>query len=672
MDFENYEEDVEKTDLPDLEEVFEEAIDNFEKSQNSWKEIFEESTEDRSFGLFGEQWDARTVTQRRTENRTVSVFNKCVQNIRYVVNSSMKETPAIKVTAKDNSKKDSAEAIAGIVRQIENESNAKDVYSCAFQDAVAGGIGVFEICVDYDETDEDDEPIKIKRIFEPTSVYPDPLSTKPDFSDMTFLIHEKSMSKKEFEEKYPDIETTSRNPTTKNWFKDDSITILEYWVKKNKTVEWYILNGNEVIDSSILNGGYKGKFIPYVFIIGEDCIVNGERHFKSIIRDIKDYQRTLNYMQSEAIDFVSKTAKAPYIASDAAIGEYKDLWSNANTKNYPYLPYHAGKEVPQRLDPPPAPIGYVESINRLDMDIRSTIGIRDPLQDIPATQSGKAIKLQLSQQNLGTYVWVDHLNRAIKHAGKIIVDLVPYFYNHPHTQQIIGVDGQLNSKDIMIPNNEGKTIDLSGKYSVTISTGSNFEDQRTETREMLLEMSRANPQMATIGADILVRSMDFKESDELADRLFAMLPPPIQALKKTDEDPNITMVKMSQKMNQMGEVLKQTTENLQKAIQENQALQENSQQKAQTEMQKIEMQNQGKMQSESMSNESEENQIRIKGEYDLEIKKLELEYNLKMKMLELEIEQTKAQAQILQTPLPIQSFQELPTLVQDSFDENIF
>lgn len=671
MDFENYsEENIEEPveNLPDLNEIFEEAIENFDSSRNSWKEIFEESTNDRSFGLFGDQWDARTVTQRRVENRTVSVFNKCVQNIRYVVNSSMKETPAIKVTAKDNSQKDSAEAIAGIVRQIENESNAKDIYSCAFQDAVAGGIGVFEICVDYDETDDDDEPIKIKRIFEPTSVFPDPLSTKPDFSDMTFLFHEKSMTKKEFERKYPDVETTSRNPHTKNWFKDDSITVLEYWKKENKKVEWYILNGNEVIDSSVLNGGYKGKYIPYVFIVGEDVIVNGERHFKSIIRDIKDYQRTLNYMQSEAIDFVSKNAKAPYIASDAAIGEYKDLWNNANIKNYPYLPYHDGKAVPQRLDPPPAPIGYVDSINRLDMDIRSTIGIRDPLQDIPATQSGKAIKLQLAQQNLGTFVWVDHLNRAIKHAGKIIVDLIPYFYNHPHTQQIIGVDGQLNSKDIMIPNNEGKMIDLSGKYSVTISTGSNYEDQRTETREMLLEMSKANPQMSTIGADILVRSMDFKESEELADRLFAMLPPPIQALKKTDEDPKTTMILMSQKLEQMGNVLKQTTENLQKAIEENQMLQENFQQKSQVEMQKIELQNSGKLQSESINNESEENQIRIKSEYDMKIKELELEYNLKMKMVELEIEKAKA-AQNFQTQLPIDAFQEFPTIIQNDLGE---
>jgi len=220
----------------------------------------------------------------------------------------------------------------------------------------------------------------------------------------------------------------------------------------------------------------------------------------------------------------------------------------------------------------------------------------------------------------------------------------------------------------MIPNNEGKMIDLSGKYSVTISTGSNYEDQRTETREMLLEMSKANPQMATIGADILVRSMDFKESDELADRLFAMLPPPIQAIKKTDEDPNITMVKMSQKLEQMGNVLKQTTENLQKAIEENQNLQENSQQKSQMEMQKIEMQNQGKLQSENINNQSEETQIKIKGEYDMELKRLELEYNLKIKMVELEIEKAKA-AQNFQPQLPITALQEFPTIIQNDLGE---
>ena len=477
MDFENddFEKEIEKeSEVLDLDDIFKEAIENYSNAKESWKEIFDESIEDREFGLFGDQWDPKLEILRRRENRTVAVFNKCAPNIRFVVNNALRDCPAIKVSPKDSSKNDEAEAIADIVRMIENESNSKDVYSHTFQDAVAGGYSVFEICVD--DSYDDDEKIKIKRILEPTTILPDPYSIEPDLSDMEFLIREKSITKKEFQRKYPNSPFESIKDENKNMWTKDSATLLEYWMKKNGKVEWYILNGNEILDSSEIYGGYKGKYIPFVFIIGEDISINGERHFKSIIRDIKDYQKTLNYMESEAIDYVSKNSNAPYLVSDKSIEKYMDVWNVSNTKNLPYLPYEEGKSVPQRMDPPKTPIGYVESISRLDLDIRSTIGIRDPLQDIPATQSGKAIKLQLAQQNLGTYVWVDHLNRAIKHCGKILVDLIPHYFNYPHSQQLLGIDGQINSKNIMIPDENGKMLDLSGKYSVTISTGASKEE----------------------------------------------------------------------------------------------------------------------------------------------------------------------------------------------------
>ena len=635
-------EELKKTDeIQDLDDIFEEAIENYKMAKNSWKEIFDESIEDREFALQGLQWDARLELARKRENRTVAVFNKCVQNIRYVVNSSLKESPAIKVSPKDSSKKVEAETIGDIVRFIENESCAKDIYSSTFQDAVAGGYGVAEIIVD--DSAEVDEKIKIKRILEPTTILPDPFCIEPDFSDMEFLIREKTISKKEFERKYPEINYENLNESTRNMWSDECVIILEYWKKVGKKVEWYILNGNEIIDTSEIHGSYLGSHIPYIFMIGEDISINGERHFKSIIRDIKDYQRTLNYMESEAIDYVAKNSKAPYIASDKSIERYMDQWMDSNTKNYPVLIYEEGKTPPQRIEPPKAPIGYIDAIQRLDNDIRTTIGIRDPLQDIPASQSGKAIKLQLAQANLGTYVWVDHLNRAIKRCGTILVDLISQYHNFPHTQQLLGIDGQLKSKDIMIPDQKGKSLDLSGKYSVTISVGANYEDQRQETRDMLLEMSKVNPQLAQVASDVIVRTMDFKESDEVADRLFAMLPPNIQALKKDEnQDPDIVMGQMKSKMDQLGEALKVTTENLQKVMSENQKLQEQSQNKSQTEMMKIQAQNEGDIQKETLNNNSDERIAMIKAESDYKIKEMELQYSFEMKKLELEMEKLKS------------------------------
>jgi len=287
-------------------------------------------------------------------------------------------------------------------------------------------------------------------------------------------------------------------------------------------------------------------------------------------------------------------------------------------------------------------MGFVEEINRLEQEMRSSVGIRDPFKEDMPVQSGKATQLQLSQQNLNTYVWTSHLECAIKYCGKVIVDLIPNFYNFPHSQQIIGIDGQLKSEDIMIPNEKGETLDLRGDYTVTISTGASYQDQQEATFEKLLELYKANPAMFSVGSDLLVKNLDIVESDILADRLFAMMPPQIQQLSKTGEqDPKMIMMQMQKQMEEMGKVLEQTTQALTQKTQESQQLQEMMQNKSQTEMMKLESQNQNKLQTEVMSNQSAEQQIAMKGEYDLKLKELELQYQVRLKELELQIEQAK-------------------------------
>lgn len=629
---ENMENEYENSDINSEADFFDEAMERLELSKNAFNQIHQDYKDDVSFGLLGVQWTADTLGRRKRDNRTVAVFNKCVPMIRHVVNSNMQNPPAITVRPLSNDKKEESEVIEGIVRHIECESNSKDIRINTFQDAVAGGLGVWEIVID-EETGEPRE----KRITDPTTIFPDPSALDPSMCDIKWLFHLKSISTKEYKKKYG--EPGAVLESKKDWYDDDKVTIVEYWVKENGKVCWYILDGEKVLDQSDktdefgnLVEYYPGKFIPYCFVIGEDIQVDDTRVFKSIIRDVKDYQRTMNYMQSEAIDYVSKNANAPYIISDKNIQVYGKYYDVMNTRNSPYVPFVDGTAKPERTPPPPAPIGYLEEINRLDVDIRSTIGIRDPLQDIPQTQSGKAIKLQIAQGNIGTFAWSDHLNRAIKQAGKILVDLIPYYYNYPHIQQILGIDGVIKTASIQTQDfdefgNPKKVLDLNGDYAVNVSTGPSYEDQRSESYDKLLELFKINPMISQVGSDIFVRNMDFKESEALADRIHSMLDPRVLASEKNSENPKVQLQMLSQKFEQSQQLIEKLTQTLNMKNAEVEKLNSEIEIKKQIESEK------------NATNVMIQNQ---KSETELQKSIIETNADIKIKQMEQEIEMLKS------------------------------
>lgn len=633
----------------DFDDIFEEAMQNYSLAKTAWDQIHQDTISDIKFGLLGEQWDPETVRKRKLEKRTVKVFDRCSRNIRYVVNSAMKEPPSIKVNPISTNKKKEADIISGIVRQIETQSNAKDVYADVYQYAVAGGLAAFRVEVDPDDVKR---PIKIKKVVDVTSLYPDPASIEPDFSDMSFLISTKRISKKKFKELYPDYQCTGNTTENRDWFTNDDLQLMEYWTKQNNVVNWYLMTANEVVDSSITQGGYPGSLIPFCFIIGNDIVVDGERKIKSLIRDFRADQEAINYNECEQLDYIANTSKTIYTGPTKAFKGYEDIWSNVGVKRFGYLPYE-GDVAPHKLELPSTPISFMQTIQQMDENIKASAGIRDPLRDIPASSSGKAVKLQMTNQGVATYIWINHLQRAIKYAGDVIVDLIPKLYNYPHSQIIQDLSGQISSQNIMMPDQNGNMINLEGEYMVSLSTGSSYETQREETRDQLLEMSKTNPQIAQIGSDILVRNMDFRESEELSDRLFAMLPPQIQALKQNDnQDPKMMIMQMKQQLDQMSQILEQTTQTLTQKTQEANELQNMVQNKSQMEMMKLESQNQNKLQTEVMGNQSAEQQIVMKGEYDLKMKEMEMNYQLRMKEIELEIEKAKSMSQITQNIVP--------------------
>jgi hypothetical protein len=83
-----------------------------------------------------------------------------------------------------------------------------------------------------------------------------------------------------------------------------------------------------------------------------------------------------------------------------------------------------------------------EALNASD-DIKAIVGIYDASLGARSNEtSGVAINARDRQADTGTFHFIDNLSRAIRHAGRIMIDLIPQVYRVPRVVRIIGKDGK--------------------------------------------------------------------------------------------------------------------------------------------------------------------------------------------------------------------------------------
>jgi len=602
------------------EDLIKEALERFEYASDAWEHIHDQYREDVRF-CNGEQWDSRILKIRNQEDRSVLTYNKLISNIKYIVNNARMNMPSITCSPyTEGADQNTAKIYDGLIKYILYNSNAKTVFANALKQEVMGGIGAFRVVI---EPDMDGEPdFFVRGIKDPTTVYIDPDAERFCFEDMKFAFIVSWMLKKDFEKKYPDASTSPIDPKS-NWFQKDKVQIAEYWYREDGKVKMVLMSGNEILETL---EDYQPRYIPLIYIVGEEFVVDDVKEFKGITRDVKDIQRLLNYSKSETADYLARSAKQQWLISDKQMGVYQDKWNSANIQQFNYLPYEdSGSGAPTQIQPQVPPSALIQAAQDADNDIRSAIGIRDPLQDIPSTQSGKAINLQISEGNIGIYNYYDSLKDGILMLGKILVDAIPHYYDEPKIAQIMGEDGQITSSKINQPYLEnGQWVEHnlgSGKYSVRLSTGPTYESQRAETTERLTDLVQKYPQMMQLAGDLIVKNLNFTGADELAMRLRAAIPPNILAASNpsnADQAP-LQLATVQNQMSQMQQQMKQLQ-------QENMAL-------------KTEQET--KMRAEQAKHQMEMETLQAKFQYDMALRNQDSKEDQKLEAAKMEHEIVK-------------------------------
>ena len=226
--------------------------------------------------------------------------------------------------------------------------------------------------------------------------------------------------------------------------------------------------------------------------------------------------------------------KAPWIGPIGAFNTDQAKWATANSTNHAFLEYDGG-QAPQRQPFAGVPAGAIqEALNSSD-DIKSVIGMTSA-SNMQGEISAKALAARQREGDVATYHFVDNLSRAIRHAGKIIVDLIPYVYNEARVMRVLGEDNTAKTVAINQPvqmdeGEEPRIFDLTtGKYDVVVKLGPSFNTQRQEAADQMMLLVQQFPQAAPIIGDLIAKNLDWPGAEEMAERLQKLLPSQIKGV----------------------------------------------------------------------------------------------------------------------------------------------
>jgi hypothetical protein len=280
-----------------------------------------------------------------------------------------------------------------------------------------------------------------------------------------------------------------------------------------------------------------------------------------------------NYWRTVSTELVALAPKAPFIGAVGSFVTDADKWATANVETHAYIEYDpvANGSPPQRQAFPSVPAGAIqESLNASD-DMKSIMGLHDASLGARSNEtSGVAIMARQREGDVSSFHFIDNLSRSIRHAGRIILDLIPTVYSTPRMLRILGPDGDADAVRCA-PNGQwpasgpitanspqpqpmaggppmqppgqspqegspqdreaelSRVFDLTvGKYDLVVTAGPSYTTQREEAASQMIELVRAYPQAAPIIGDLIAKNLDWPGSEEIAQRFKAMLPAQLQ------------------------------------------------------------------------------------------------------------------------------------------------
>lgn len=514
-----------------------------------------------SHGVKDSQWDTEVLSARKTAQRPCQQYNIVAGFIRPTVNALKECPPEINVYPVSQADKRGATLISGAMRAIQYHSNASRAYLHALDCCMRGGLGAWRITP---KKIRGKIQILIEAVEDPTCIIIGPCR-QIDYSDAPWVMTKTYVPEAEYKRIWP---------TGSGAVNDGRVEVWETWYECVETladgeeeirVEHYLDDGIAILSHK---ANYLGTMIPLVFVTGPSAIVDDKKQFLPITYDIAPMQKEINWLKSEAVAQVASWPKANFKAPRKAVEKNLEDWENAATSPNAVLIYD-GDKVPDEIEPPPPPTGYM-ALTEASMEMsRQVTGIYpDPtLQAKADAPSGKAIKAQRMGSGIANYHYVDAINYGMKRTGEILLELIAKYLNDDDVRISLGADNSVTHVSFGPTDVENvSNLDLTqGTYGVTIATGPSYASQREELIDKVIELVGADPKQRALIADWVLMQLPIPGVEDAAERLRLALPPDIQkaiAAKKSG-DPEEQMLNMRQEINNLGGQMQQAQQIIQ-------------------------------------------------------------------------------------------------------------
>lgn len=679
------------------------AIDQFKSAQLAYQSQRQAAREDLAF-VAGNQY---TTANPGTDDYRVTV-NVLGPFLRHITAEARQANPSIRVVAvSSDSDVETADVIGGLIKHVEQKSNAEGVYQNALWYAAAGGEGYIFLDSEYCSEDSFDQDLVIKSCDNPEKVFLDPGHNEKDGSDAEWGFVVEDIDTATFERKFPDSETAGliRNNSwnlltlPNDWINKDSVRVAKYWYKDYEietiyliqdpltlktttttekpgddvillkkrqsykvTVRACLLTCCEVLEETV----WPGKWIPIIKVTGETFAVGGQRVQQGAIRQAKSPQRLYNFFQSRQFEMIDQAPKNSFVITDKQMGNHADKWANANRVNYGALPY-----VKEEGSPPPFRVqgldgqsftGVSQAKSEAFEAVKLVFGLGDSSLGMPGNEiSGVAIANRVEQSSRSTYQYFDHLLLSMKFLGRQIVDVLPVFYDTERTVRIVKPTSE---EELVLINSmmNGNRYDLTvGYYDVIVTTGPAYASKRREAFDALNGiMQTVGPENGRLIGDLVAGQVDSPVAKMAAARLRAALPPEVLAAdgdNNNDMAPKELVIKQQQQIAQMTKSLQMAELKMQELQVQNETLKD----KSAVELTKLDTDEKLKMSQMTLDAEMARMEFQLKSA-ELELKRAQLALAEK----ELHLKSTMAMHEVNEGEKPVLPDINIPQVDHDT------
>lgn len=568
--------------------IYEEARDRLNIAEEAESENRKAAKADLEFRE-GTQWDKQPYTTSEALNQPQLTINLTDAIVRRVVNNIKQQRPRGKCHPVADADIELAKLMNGIGRHVEYRSNAGLAYDIGADMAVTMGWGWWRILIEYVDPRSPWKDIRIAPIRNTFTVYADPAALMPTAEDMDWALVTILMKRTEYKRLYPKAInaewTDGAEEGEREWEQKEQLRLAEYFrireVDANlfkvteqsgrtywryedelpseerlallgasaeferesvkRQVEWFRLNGVKVVERAILPGSY----IPLIRCEGNAVDIDGRIKRRGMVRTMQDPARMVNYGETAKIKRLGLAPQAPWVAAEGQLEGHEE-WSDTNNTSHPVLEYKpitvpsalGGEQVlppPQRQPPAQIEQGFSELVMGMRTNLAAVAGMEhQPAIDTQGEIiSGAAIKRREGLSDQSHFQYYDNQTLAIAHTWKIIAEYAPHVLSEGQMQRIIGEDGKPTLEQVTAKLKHDLMI---AKFDVVMDTGPGYETKREEGAETLINLLKIGPLaqiVASVGADLVFRSLDHPYMQELADRISAQTP---EGLKKLMEE----------------------------------------------------------------------------------------------------------------------------------------